>query len=219
MKNVVVEEEIGADCLLTRGLAFRCRCSRRELLAAHGELRYPGTCRELSLPPADTAVRLRVENGEVSFQDGLRGPLARDIAASDGDFIIVRRDGLPAYHLAVVVDDASQGITDIVRGADLFESTPLHIYLQRQLGLPTPRYWHIPLLTNRAGEKLSKRAGATAVDASDPAAAAAQVLHLLGLNLPPELAGARPRELWAYAADCFNFESLAGSKATIVACD
>ena len=204
-----------ADSLLARGLAFRCRCSRREIRAAEGSVRYPGTCRQLDLPDGDVALRLRVDDAVIRLWDGLRGGLQRDIALTDGDFVIVRRDGLPAYHLAVVVDDADQGITDIVRGADLLESTLQHIYLQRCLDVPSPAYWHIPLLTNRAGEKLSKSAGSAAIDPREPAAAARRALQLLGLPIPAELAAAPPHELWAYAAGNFSFAGLGKGTASL----
>jgi glutamyl-Q tRNA(Asp) synthetase len=198
-----------AHALLRSGAAFRCRCSRRELRQLGTGGTYPGTCRNLNLPAADTAIRLRVDDGHVCFEDGLRGIVEQDVTQTDGDFVIVRRDRLPAYHLAVVLDDAEQEITDIVRGADLLECTPLHILLQQRLGLPNPRYWHIPLLTGSQGEKLSKRAGAPAVDAMGPATAANRVLTLLGLPPPACLVNAPPSELWQFALDQFSFDQLA----------
>lgn len=189
--------------------AYHCDCSRRQIRLLTGDTRYPGTCRDRALPAGDTAIRLRVGKEPVAFTDGIQGRVTRDIEARDGDFVIVRRDGLAAYHLAVVLDDAWQGVTDIVRGADLLDSTPLHRCVQRTLGLQTPRYWHIPVITNATGEKLSKSAGAAALDASRPGRAAAGALALLGLEIPRELEGAPPRELWQFAVGHWRIDALA----------
>jgi glutamyl-Q tRNA(Asp) synthetase len=199
-----------AGDLFAREAAFYCRCSRQQIRHLTGNDRYPGTCRDRHLPAGDAALRFRVSDGATTFIDGLRGRISRRVADSDGDFVIVRRDGLPAYHLAVVVDDADQDVSDIVRGADLLDSTALHICLQRRLGLPTPRYWHIPVITNDLGEKLSKGAGAAAVDDRQPSASVIRVLRLLGLEAPRELTGARPRELWQWAERHWRIEVLAG---------
>jgi glutamyl-Q tRNA(Asp) synthetase len=185
--------------LFTQGDAYYCRCSRQEIRSQSGEDRYPGTCRDRHLTGENAALRLRVPEGAFTFADGVRGTISRCIADAEGDFVIVRRDGLPAYHLAVVVDDADQGVSDVVRGADLLDSTPLHICLQQRLHLPEPRYWHIPLVTNAAGEKLSKGTGAEAIDARQPSDSVLRVLRVLGLDPPEELRGSRPRELWNWA--------------------
>jgi glutamyl-Q tRNA(Asp) synthetase len=198
--------------LLASGEAYFCQCSRQQIRARTGGTRYPGTCRNRNLPEGEKALRLRAPRGLVAFEDRLQGRFERDIEAEDGDFVIYRRDDLPAYHLAVVVDDAAQGVTDIVRGVDLLPSTPLHIHLQHRLGLPTPAYWHIPLVRDAAGEKLSKRAGAAAVDRLSPSAAASQALEHLGLTIPRELAGAPPVLLWQWALDAWNIERLAAAE-------
>jgi glutamyl-Q tRNA(Asp) synthetase len=127
--------------------------------------------------------------------------------------LIVRRDGLPAYHLAVVVDDALQGITDVVRGSDLLSSTPLHIHLQEALSLPSPRYWHVPVLTNASGAKLSKQQGAAPIDPLSAPRYAASVLTLLELPPPPELERAPAAELWKWAIEAFDIGRLAGREA------
>jgi len=198
-----------ADELLASGRAFRCRCSRSEIRAANeGESgRYPGTCRDRQIPSGDAAVRVRVDAGLVRVVDGLQGTSDVDLAASLGDYVVVRRDGLPAYHLAVVLDDAEQGVTTVVRGVDLLDSTAAHVHLQRTLGLPTPEYHHLPVLVNRAGQKLSKQTGAAAVDARDRSAPA-RVLDLLGLAVPPQLVGERPRVLLKWAAERWQIEAL-----------
>ena len=156
-----------ADC------TYACGCTRREIadsslgLAADGAQIYPGTCRA-GLPPgkAARAIRVRTRAGAVEFRDRLQGLQRQDVETEVGDFVLLRADGQFAYQLAVVVDDAEQDITDIVRGADLLDSTARQIFLQRLLGYPRPRYLHLPAAVNAAGEKLSKQTGAPAVEAS-----------------------------------------------------
>jgi glutamyl-Q tRNA(Asp) synthetase len=131
------------------------------------------------------ALRLRIEEDEVSFVDRWHGRIVQDVAGEVGDFLIRRADGLWAYQLAVVVDDAEQGITDVVRGEDLADNTARQILLQRALGLPTPTYLHTPLVRAADGQKLSKQNGATALDTSRPLAALAQAARHLGLPDPP----------------------------------
>ena len=200
-----------ADRLLAEGRAFRCRCSRSEIRSTNdGESGgYPGTCRDRHLPPGDAAVRVRVDPGRVTFADGLQGKIETDLAATLGDYVVVRRDGLPAYHLAVVLDDAEQGVTDVVRGVDLLDSTAAHVHLQGVLGLSTPRYCHVPVVVNAQRQKLSKQTGAAAVDPRDRGTAAT-VLELLGLQLPHELATERPGALWQWALDRWKIEKLGG---------
>ncbi len=152
--------------------AYWCGCSRREIadsalgLAADGAQVYPGTCRE-GLPPGRTrrALRLKVLNEIISFEDRVQGRVAQHMEREAGDFVLLlRADGQFAYQLAVVVDDAAQGVTDVVRGADLLGSTARQIFLQRLLGLPTPRYLHVPAALDAAGQKLSKQTGAAPID-------------------------------------------------------
>ena len=144
-------------------------------------------------------MRVRVNDSVIEFEDALQGPIRQDLAAEAGDFVLLRADGLYAYQLAVVVDDGEQGITDVVRGADLLASTPRQIYLQRLLGLPTPRYLHLPAAVNAAGEKLSKQTLAPPVDARDPVPALAQVMDFLGQAPPMQLARASLAEFWQWA--------------------
>jgi glutamyl-Q tRNA(Asp) synthetase len=200
-----------ADQLLRSGHAFRCRCSRSDIRAANeGESgRYPGTCRDRHVAPGDSAVRLRVDRGFVRFVDCVQGAVEADLAASLGDYVVVRRDGLPAYHLAVVVDDAEEGVTTIVRGVDLLDSTAAHIQLQSVLGLTTPQYCHVPVVVDEKGQKLSKQTGAAAIDARDRASAVT-ALELLGLQVPPELSGERPAVLWQWALQRWSIDILRG---------
>ncbi len=153
------------EALLRDGAAFACHCSRSEL-ADCGGIHHRCVARSERAQPA---IRLRVAPGSViGFDDGLRGRVEQDVYAQVGDVVLRRADGYWAYQLAVVVDDGDQGITDVVRGADLLDSTPRQILLQRALGLPTPRYLHLPLLLDAEGRKLSKSAAAAPVDPRAP---------------------------------------------------
>lgn len=165
------------------GELYRCICSRRRLREETDGV-YPGTCRKRGLAGSG-AVRVRVHDAAPSFVDRHAGPVRQDLRREVGDFIIRRRDGLWAYQLAVVVDDAAQGITDVVRGVDLLDSTPRQIHLQLLLGLATPRYLHFPVLRRaNDGSKLSKQAGAAPVDIASPEQNVARVLGWLGIPGP-----------------------------------
>jgi len=159
--------------LKAAGRVFPCACTRRELadsaIAPDGAAIYPGTCRQ-GLPAGRTARawRLRVDDARVSFDDAIQGRIVSDLASDAGDFILLRADGLFAYQLAVVVDDAEAGITHVVRGADLLASTSRQIFLQQCLGVPSPVYAHLPVAVNAEGEKLSKQTRAAPVDISRP---------------------------------------------------
>ena len=172
--------------LLDDGIAFACSCSRTEL-AASGGLHHACLHR---LQGAHPAVRLRVAPGSrVAFQDGLQGRIEQEVHGEVGDFVLRRADGYWAYQLAVVVDDEAQGITDVVRGADLLDSTPRQILLQRALGFATPRYLHLPLIRDAAGRKLSKSEAARPLDEADPLPALRAAWRDLGQE-PRVLAGA-----------------------------
>jgi glutamyl-Q tRNA(Asp) synthetase len=181
---------------LTRaGLTYPCGCTRREIadsaLGIDGAHIYPGTCRS-ALPPGKPAraTRLRTTPEPIEFFDRVQGLCRQSVEREVGDFVVLRADGLFAYQLAVVVDDADQGVTDVVRGADLLDSTARQILLQRQLGFSTPRYAHLPVAVNAAGEKLSKQTGAAPIDPVDSAQAVARALLFLGhpppIDLPPD---------------------------------
>lgn len=208
------------ESLRQRGDVYPCRCSRKAIEAsatrrAHdGAWVYPGTCRN-GAPPGDRqpAWRLRVEAAPIGFDDRCRGPLRENLADAVGDFVLLRADGLYAYQLAVVVDDGWQGITDIVRGADLLDSTPRQIWLQQRLGLPQPRYLHLPLALNAAGEKLSKQTRAPALRAADAALHLHDAMLFLGLDPGPGMRGAGVAELLARALDLWDPASLPPSRA------
>lgn len=192
--------------LRLEGRVFACACTRREIadstLGPDGARRYPGTCRAGLAPGRDArAWRLTVEPGEICFDDALQGCICQDVAAEVGDFVVLRADGLFAYQLAVVVDDAEQGVTHVVRGADLIESTPRQICLQRRLGIPPPAYLHLPAVVNAQGEKLSKQTRARPIDDARPQAALAAALAFLGQQPPAELAGADLASLWGWAIE------------------
>jgi len=166
---------------------YWCGCTRREIAdssigrATDGAQIYPGTCRT-GLAPGKTprALRLRTGGEEIAFTDRVQGPQRQILEREIGDFVLLRADGQFAYQLAVVVDDAEQGVTDVVRGADLLDSTPRQIFLQRLLGYPMPRYLHVPAAVNEAGEKLSKQTGALPVDIKRKAEELARALTFLG---------------------------------------
>ena len=178
--------------LRERGVLYPCACTRREIAdsALHGieGYVYPGTCRNgLPAGRAPRATRIRTASARIAFDDAIQGLVAQDLEHDIGDFVVWRADGLFAYQLAVVVDDAAQGITDIVRGADLLDSTPRQIYLQQVLGLPTPRYAHLPVAVNDQGEKLSKQTLARALDTQQPAREVTAALRFLGQALPDDV--------------------------------
>lgn len=188
------------------GLAYPCTCSRTEIAAANphpaidGGLAYPGTCRHgQASQRANPAWRLRTASDPLTFADRLQGSIVQQLERDVGDFVLLRADGIFTYQLAVVVDDAAQGITDIVRGADLLASTPRQIWLQRCLNLPTPRYAHLPLASNAAGEKLSKQTRATALDPRQAGPLLWQALAFLGQRPPAELANASSQAIWDWA--------------------
>src|SRR4051794_22717960 len=192
--------------LIAHDDVYPCTCPRRELadlpIGAAGETVYPGTCRARHPNDAEAlerfAWRMRVMHAPlIAFIDRLQGPQAQTLAQDVGDFVVQRSDGLFAYQLAVVVDDAAQHITDVVRGADLLASTPRQMFLQRALGLQTPRYLHVPVAVDARGRKLSKQTAATALPAK-PLSALHAAWRFLGQRAPPDPACPAP-EFWAWA--------------------
>jgi glutamyl-Q tRNA(Asp) synthetase len=186
------------------GLVYPCACSRREIADSaisgiEGPV-YPGTCRE-GLAPGKTvrAWRIDVRGADIRFDDAIQGPMHQDLATDIGDFVLLRADHVYAYQLAVVVDDAEQGITDVVRGADLLDSTPRQIFLHKLLKFTPPRYCHVPVAANANGEKLSKQTHAAAVDYARPQAALVPALRFLGQQPPDDLVDANIGEFWNWA--------------------
>jgi glutamyl-Q tRNA(Asp) synthetase len=223
-RYALYEEALGR--LLASGATRPCACSRTELKALPvnrsrppgDELFHPQTC--LTVPIRRTrppATRFRVPAGPVQFVDRSLGVQASNVGQEVGDFVLRRRDGCFAYQLAVVVDDAEQGITDVVRGADLLPSTARQILVQRALGLPSPAYLHLPLAVRADGAKLSKSMDAPGIAHSPPAAQAWQSLAFLGQRPPAELEGAAPREIWQWGVAHWNPAVFAGVRSHDVA--
>ncbi len=197
--------------LRRQGHVFACGCSRKEVLASAPHVGeegpvYPGICREgLAEGRRPRAVRLRVPQRQVCFTDAVRGDVGQYLATEVGDFVLRRADGLFAYQLAVVVDDADSGVTQVVRGSDLISSTPRQIYLQSCLGYPHPRYVHLPLALAPGGEKISKRHGAVAVGAAPGGGEPVwRSLRFLGQEVPESMRGAAAREVLAWGVEFFD---------------
>ena len=199
------------DMLHERRLLFACACTRRELettpLGLSGERIYPGTCRRAIVAATEgQSWRVAVDNAPISFDDRLQGRQQQRLDRDVGDFVVRRADGLYAYQLAVVVDDALQGITDVVRGADLLASTPRQIWLQRQLGFATPAYLHHPIAIDRGGHKLSKETGAARLP-DDPLPALCRAWRFLGQPSPQR----PPRSVaafWRWALGAWDVRAL-----------
>jgi glutamyl-Q tRNA(Asp) synthetase len=194
------------DLLRRQGDAYPCACSRREVAdsAMHpsvdGGLVYPGTCRGgLAHGREARAWRMRVPNAECGFADRVQGVVSQNLEKEVGDFVLLRADGQYAYQLAVVADDAEAKVTDVVRGADLIDSTPRQIWLQQRLGYPVPRYAHLPVATNAAGEKLSKQTMAPAVAHASGAPLLVRAMRFLGQSVPDEIARLPLPEFWDWA--------------------
>lgn len=210
--------EAALERLGAAGWAYPCSCSRKDIEAANrdqgrpGGRIYPGTCRERpALGARKTRVlRVRTPCEPVVICDRLQGEFGQTLDREVGDFVLRRREGFIAYQLAVVIDDALQGITDVVRGTDLLESTPRQVWLQRLLEVATPAYMHLPVITTPAGDKLSKQTGAAGVDPRSNREIPWRILELLGQAPPPELRGAPPGEVWAWGASHWRPQQLAG---------
>jgi glutamyl-Q tRNA(Asp) synthetase len=221
------------DHLARRGLTYPCGCSRSEIAAAHaaarpasaspglfastGEMPYPGTCRA-GLAPGRIAraTRFRVDDAVVRFVDRMQGPITQRLAIDVGDFVLKRADGPWAYQLAVVVDDADQGVTDVVRGADLLDSTPRQIRLIEAIGARVPRYLHLPVAVNAAGEKLSKQTLAPAIDPAHAGALLVRALDFLGQSPPTDLATAVPADVLAWAVAHWDVARIPRTRAIAV---
>ena len=216
--------EAAVASLLAHGQAFECSCSRSELERVQGgraaiadELHYPGWCRTgVRAPERPRAVRLRVPAAAVAFHDEIQGAQRFDLTTEGGDFVIRRRDGLYAYQLAVVLDDALQRVTHVVRGADLLGSTPRQIALQQVLNLPTPMYAHLPVVTDANGIKLSKSTGAAAIRTDRPSYDLWRALRFLKQAPPADLASATTAELWQWAIEHWRVEPLYGLRCGVI---
>ncbi len=190
--------------LSSAGLVYSCACSRRDLASCprgrDGSPIHPGTCRDGARSTGrPCALRLCVNDAPIFFRDAIQGECRQRLDREVGDFVIRRADGRFTYQLAVVVDDAAQGVTQVVRGADLLDSTPRQIYLQRLLGLSTPDYAHLPVAVDARGDKLSKQTGAPALDERNPGPALWAALRFLGQQPPPALAREPPAAILDWA--------------------
>jgi glutamyl-Q tRNA(Asp) synthetase len=196
-----------------RGHLYGCICSRREIadsaIAGIDGYVYSGTCR--SGIPESSAVRawrVKTQSTRMAFDDAIQGHIEQDLQRDIGDFVLLRADGLYAYQLAVVVDDAEQGITHVVRGADLLDSTPRQIHLQKLLGLRTPQYAHLAVAVNAQGQKLSKQTRARAVDISNIAPSLLDALRVLGQTPPSALRTASVNNIWTWALKHWRLEAV-----------
>ena len=183
--------------LMRDGHAYACICSRKQLEPFNGL--YPGFCREAGHDALGSAIRLRVPDSHYGFSDRVQGKFHQHLGREVGDFVIRRRDGLIAYQLAVVLDDAWQGVTDIVRGADLLDSTPRQLYLQELLGLAQPRYLHVPLIIQPDGHKLGKRYRSPPLQPAEATPLLLRALRALGQPTISELEDALPAEVLSWA--------------------
>jgi len=191
--------------LENREYCFYCDCSRQRVSGLEGV--YDGRCRSRGLNSSPgLAIRLKISPKTVRFTDGIQGDYAQNLEHEVGDFILRRRDGLFAYQLAVVADDAAQKITHVVRGYDLLSSTPRQIYLQQRLGLPTPSYAHIPIIVNDLGQKLSKQHFAEPIDLKNVPSLLVSALQFLGMTPPPTLIGAAPAALMTWGAEHWDIQ-------------
>jgi glutamyl-Q tRNA(Asp) synthetase len=183
--------------LLAQGKAYYCSCNRQRIQSLGG--RYDGHCRGTTTAPTEpAAIRLQVNNNPITINDGIQGCFSQQLEREVGDFVIRRKDSLFAYQLAVVIDDGYQQITDVLRGSDLLDSTPRQVFLQQQLGLITPRYCHIPVITNDDGQKLSKQTFAKALDNHNATDNLRLALHFLRQPAPPtQLKNCRDILLWS----------------------
>lgn len=168
------------------GYLYACDCTRQQIQAQGGV--YDGRCRNRKDVPQDSALRVRVADRTIHFEDRIQGATQQQLLRECGDFVLLRKDGLFAYQLAVVVDDAFQKISHVVRGSDLLESTPRQIFLQQCLGYETPRYAHFPVAVNAQNQKLSKQHFATPLDHSTPLPALLHALRFLGQAVPTDMA-------------------------------
>ncbi len=191
--------------LRSNDMTFACTCSRKQLVDG----RYPGTCRNsITHDVIGRSIRVKVNSNEIAFDDLLQGHYCQNLEQTLGDYIVRRADGLYAYHLAVVVDDAADNITEVVRGVDLLDSTPRQIYLQKLLGLTTPSYAHIPLVLNQSGMKLSKQTAASAIDLTSSCMVLIRALEFLQQAPPPTLYQQTQNEIIEWAITNWNLASV-----------
>lgn len=209
--------EAALASLIDRDFAYRCGCSRRDLAGLpSGPLGiiYPGFCRNGS-NAADAAIRIRTNNSAICFEDAIQGLFTHHLETESGDFVVRRRDRLIAYQLAVVVDDEAQGVTEILRGVDLIDSTPRQIWLQSRLNFRTPSYAHIPVMTHSNGDKLSKLTGAPAISLNRVETVLVEALEALGQSPPEGFGGDSLTNIWSWAVENWQIKNLNGLKQVV----
>ena len=210
--------EAALQALRISGRLYPCACSRREIadsaVAGIEGYVYPDTCAH-GMPAGRTARawRVRTDGVMIEFDDAIQGRVQQDLKTDIGDFVLYRADAIYAYQLAVVVDDAHQGITHVVRGSDLLDSTPRQIHLQRLLGFPTPAYAHLPVAVNARGQKLSKQTYAKALERASIGTGLVRALQFLGQAPPPELAAAPSHEILEWAQANWNLDRVPRTRA------
>ncbi len=216
-RTPLYQEALGQ--LKAKSLIYNCDCSRKEIADSAQQgidgLVYPGTCRHKTAFKIPHASRVIVNNAPITFTDAIQGEIQQNLAKDVGDFVLKRVDGLFAYQLGVVVDDFEQGITNILRGADLLDSTPRQIYLQQLLGHPTPQYAHIPVASNVAGEKLSKQTMAPEINAAQASILLTQALDFLGQQAPKDLSKQSANDILQWAKQHWNITKV-GQQRSIV---
>lgn len=200
--------------LKNRALVYPCTCTRKEIADSSSPLGlegviYPGTCLSHPIKPnSPIAWRVKTDNKSIYFNDEIQGRISQNLQHDIGDFVLKRADELFTYQLAVIVDDAEQGITHVVRGADLLNSTPRQIYLQTLLGFNRLTYTHIPIVTNKAGQKLSKQTLASSVNTAEATTTLFKTLKFLNQNPPPELASADINTCWQWAFEHWSHTTI-----------
>lgn len=206
--------------LQAASLIYKCDCSRKEIAdsAEHGidGLIYPGICRHKEALRTPSASRVIVDAKPILFTDAIQGSIEQTLAQDVGDFVLKRADGLYAYQLAVVVDDFEQGVTHILRGADLLNSSPRQIYLQQLLRYPTPEYAHIPIANNANNEKLSKQTLAPAIDGSQASTLLKQALAFLGQDPPMDLVQCNPTEILQWAKQHWDIKKIPHQRSIVL---
>ncbi len=202
------------NILNKQGLIYPCTCSRKEIadssiIGLNGRV-YPGICLKNPASIKNVhALRIQTNNDPIQFEDILNGTYSQRLKSDVGDFVLRRADGIYAYQLAVVVDDAAQNITHVVRGADLLDSTPRQIFLQQLLGYPIPQYMHLPVVTNARGEKLSKQTNAASINISNALLQLVDAVHFLGQQPPPEILEGDISSFWQWAQQNWCVDQIA----------
>ena len=217
-RNPLYQEALNQ--LQAASLIYKCDCSRKEIAdsADHGidGLIYPGICRHKEAIRTPSASRVIVDSKPIFFTDAIQGSIEQTLAQDVGDFVLKRADGLYAYQLAVVVDDFEQGVTHILRGADLLNSSPRQIYLQQLLHYPTPEYAHIPIANNANNEKLSKQTLAPAIDGSQASTVLKQALAFLGQDPPMDLIQCNPTEILQWAKQHWDIKKIPHQRSIVL---